>query len=244
MIVTTEAVVLRSRKQGDTSRIVTLYTKDFGLVNVIAKGAREMRSPFSSSLQLFNHISVVFYKKENRDLYLLSKADTLAKTSGIQESLEQLTAASKIAELVQSCMHDEQGDAKLFDLIVAALRHVADDPPHRAAAIALYFYYHFAAHEGFAMKLPPVSHQDERYILNIQTGEIFPSNSSSHSSDDRFILLSGRALGVLLSFSRNAIPGGSVASDAAVTDEVEAVLAKYLRAHIETFKKVKSSLNH
>ncbi len=235
MIVTTESIVLRTRKQGDSSRIVTLYTKDFGKLNVIAKGAREMRSPFASALQLFNHLSVVFYKKENRDLYLLSKAETVTKMTGIQLSMEQLTAASKIVDLVQRTMHDEQPDAKLFELLVKSLHHIAEDPPQLAPVVASYFFYHFAAHEGFAIQLPEEMEGD-RFILNIQTGEIFEANLSAGSVDHRLVLVSAKALVVLRTFGRNAIPTGPTAMDLVVTDEVATILDKFLRVHIDTFR--------
>ena len=77
MLVTTEAIVLRSRKQGDTSKIVSLYTRDYGFVDVIAKGAREMKSKFGSALEPFTLSKVTFYKKEGRDLYLLANAEVI-----------------------------------------------------------------------------------------------------------------------------------------------------------------------
>ncbi|MBI5464877.1 MAG: recombination protein O N-terminal domain-containing protein, partial [Ignavibacteriales bacterium] len=40
MIVKTDAVVIKSMKYSDTSKIVALYTKEFGKLSVIAKGAR------------------------------------------------------------------------------------------------------------------------------------------------------------------------------------------------------------
>lgn len=235
MIITTEAIVLRARTQGDTSRIVTLYTREFGMVNVIAKGAREMRSPFTSSLQLFNYISAVLYKKENRDLHLLSKAEPLAKISGIQQSLEQLAAASKIAEIVLRSIRGEQQDVKLFELLVSTLQQIAESPAAKAPMLAIYFCYHFAALEGFALQLPAASVQG-KYVLDINSGEIKNVGAaSSHPSDYRFVLLSARAVDVLASFDEGGLTY-LPSADAIVTDELESVLEKYLRAHIESLR--------
>lgn len=238
MIVTTEAVVLRVRKQGDSSLIVTLYTKEFGKLNIIAKGARQMKSPFRAVLQLFNHISVVFYKKEHRDLYVLAKAEMVAQFNSIAESLEQLTAASKVSELIQRAMHDEHSDTKLFELLLATLQHIAKDPPARAALIASYFYFHFASHEGFGLQLP-LEEDSDRYILNISSGEIFTGAMSRGTVDDRFTVVSPLAIGVFRSFSRKAIPGGPVALDMNVAEEVDRILGGFLRAHIESYRKTK-----
>ena len=61
MIVKTEAIVLRGRKQGDTSKLATLYTRDFGKIDVIAKGAREQKSKFGGALEMFARSTVVLY---------------------------------------------------------------------------------------------------------------------------------------------------------------------------------------
>ena len=63
MIVSTDAIVLRSMKYGETSKIVTLYSKKFGKIKVIAKGARSAKSKFGASLEPMMHSSVIFYKK-------------------------------------------------------------------------------------------------------------------------------------------------------------------------------------
>ena len=100
MLAATEAIVLRSRKQGDTSKIVALYTSGYGLVDVIAKGAREMKSKFGSSLEPFTCSKVSFYKKEGRDLYLLSGAETVLPFRNLRSDLDHIEAATKVVELL------------------------------------------------------------------------------------------------------------------------------------------------
>ncbi|MBK6759746.1 MAG: DNA repair protein RecO [Ignavibacteria bacterium] len=53
MIVSSEAIVLHSRRFGDSSRIVTLYSAELGKVTVVAKGARTMKSSFGAALEPF-----------------------------------------------------------------------------------------------------------------------------------------------------------------------------------------------
>ena len=83
MLVTTEAIVLRSRKHGETSKIVTLYSREYGKVDVIAKGARDIKSKFGGALEAFAESRIVFYKKDKPEaaLYLLSKAEPIRSNS-------------------------------------------------------------------------------------------------------------------------------------------------------------------
>ena len=77
-IVQTDALVLRSHRLGETSLIVTLFTRDFGLMRCVAKGARGGKSRFGAALEPGVSIAAVVYRKLTRDLQLLSKADIVA----------------------------------------------------------------------------------------------------------------------------------------------------------------------
>src|SRR6202008_4269983 len=50
------AVVLRQHKLGEADRIVTMLTRDHGLVRAVAKGVRRTRSKFGARLEPFGHI--------------------------------------------------------------------------------------------------------------------------------------------------------------------------------------------
>src|SRR5437867_8218590 len=79
-IVTGEGIVLKTHALGETSRIVVVYTREHGLVKLVAKGARKTPSRFGFALEPLTRGRYVFYFKPDRDLHLLSQADTLAPT--------------------------------------------------------------------------------------------------------------------------------------------------------------------
>ncbi|MFI5201637.1 MAG: DNA repair protein RecO [Candidatus Kapaibacterium sp.] len=150
MIVTSEAIILRARKQGETSKIVTLYTREYGKLAVIAKGAREMKSKFGGALEMFARSSVIFYKREKHDaLNLLSKAETLDSNAGILRSLKKMEAAMAIVELMLHAMHDEEANSELFDLLASAFHTIAQSEEDAAPLIQLRFYLEFAVKMGF-----------------------------------------------------------------------------------------------
>ncbi len=62
------AVVLRQHKLGEADRIVTLLTRDHGLVRAVAKGVRRTRSKFGSRLEPFAHIDVQLHPGRNLDI--------------------------------------------------------------------------------------------------------------------------------------------------------------------------------
>ncbi len=154
MIVTTEAIVLRARKQGETSKIVTLYTREYGKLNAIAKGARELKSKFGGALEMFTHVSAVIYKREKADaLNLLSKAETISGNRGIIRSLKKMEPATEIVELLLHAMHDEEANSDLFSHLEEAFQAISNAPEAQAPFLAFGFYLAFARAMGFEIDL-------------------------------------------------------------------------------------------
>lgn len=123
-----EAVVTRSLRLGETSKIVWLYTKDFGRVKVVAKGARSAKNRFGSSLELFTHCSVVFYQKDRRDLQLLSESDTLRHFSVLETDVARFAFASACIELLNTMIVGEDANPPLFQLLLDTLRSFEECP--------------------------------------------------------------------------------------------------------------------
>jgi DNA repair protein RecO (recombination protein O) len=191
MLVTTDAIILHSRKQGDTSKIVTLYTRAFGKTSVIAKGARDTKSKFGGSLETFALSTVVFYKKPHRELYLLSKAELQRSRSRLMGSLEQLEAAARVAELIKDAMHDEETNEELFELLNLTLDTLAESTREdEVAGIVFGFYLRFAAINGYGIQeiLEEVTEAEgseaegsqfvDQLSFNLQTGEVLTSGVS------------------------------------------------------------------
>lgn len=169
MIVTTEAIVLRSRKQGDTSKITTLYTEQFGKVDVIAKGARELKSKFGGALEMFAHINAVFYKKDKPGLYLLSKSDTIHSNAKILNSLEKIEVATAIIELIIKAMHDEEENNEVYKLLTGTLLALAHSESEEAASsFLIYFYLNFAHIMGYRLQLHEADSEREQGELNFE----------------------------------------------------------------------------
>jgi DNA repair protein RecO len=139
-------------KHGETSKIVTLYTRAYGKVNVIAKGARDMKSKFGGALEMFARLNAVFYKKERAEagLYLLSKADLVDAHRGIVSDLDRIEAATAVCELVLRAIHDEEEHPEIFDLLALTLAEISKGATP-ASLLQFEFYLEFLKTMGFEM---------------------------------------------------------------------------------------------
>ena len=138
MIVTTEAVVLSKMKYRDTSKILRLYTREFGKMSVIAKGARDTKSKFRSALEPMNYVSAVIYKNDNRELQLLSQCDVVKSFHHLSEDMEKMFAAMTALELVDVIAHDEERNETLFQLLLNHIDTV--NSATKSTIVALYYF--------------------------------------------------------------------------------------------------------
>ncbi|MGA2297757.1 MAG: DNA repair protein RecO [FCB group bacterium] len=118
MIVTTEAVVLKSRKYGDSSKIVSLFSKDEGKISIIAKGARQTKNKFGSSLNPLSYCSVQYYKKPQQELHTLSKAELIKPWNRLTESYEHLSCGLAILESLSLTIHENENNEELFAALI------------------------------------------------------------------------------------------------------------------------------
>ena len=73
------AIVLRTVEFSETSLMVTLFTREFGKIGALAKGARRLKEPFESALDLWTHCRIVFLHKSSEALDLLTEAKLLRR---------------------------------------------------------------------------------------------------------------------------------------------------------------------
>ncbi len=48
-----EGIIIRTTDYGETNKVVTIFTKEFGKLGVMARGAKKPKSRLSSASQLF-----------------------------------------------------------------------------------------------------------------------------------------------------------------------------------------------
>jgi DNA repair protein RecO (recombination protein O) len=121
----THAIVLRTRKVRESSKIVVFFSKKCGRLSAIAKGSLKPKSKFGSSLELFTRCSIILYKKENRELHTLSHSDTLESYQGIKDDVFKLAYASVATEMVERLMPVEEPNEALYGLLASVLKEIS-----------------------------------------------------------------------------------------------------------------------
>ena len=115
----TTAIVLHSMDYGESDRIITFFTSDFGKLKGIAKGARRSKKIFPNALEPFSCSHIIFSQKEKeRDtLVLIENCDVLDHHPNIREDLDKTLIASYLIELTDKFTKEGKKDDELFQLL-------------------------------------------------------------------------------------------------------------------------------
>ena len=117
----TDAIVIRVVDFSETSCVVTLFSRDFGKIASLAKGARRPKGPFDSALDLLTVCRIVFLHKSSDALDLLTEAKMVRRFRSAATSLPHLYAAYYIAELLDVLTDDGDPHEELFEAALHAI---------------------------------------------------------------------------------------------------------------------------
>ncbi|MBN1291077.1 MAG: DNA repair protein RecO [Candidatus Latescibacteria bacterium] len=117
----TRAVVTKTMRMSNSSKLVSLITEKYGLVKVMAKGARRPQSKFGASLEPVTLIDTIYYDKGSRDIQTLTSAEIEKSYLNIKDDLKMLSVASCMVEIAQFHTAEEDVSAGTFRLVVESL---------------------------------------------------------------------------------------------------------------------------
>lgn len=117
------AVVLRHADWGEADRLLTLYTRDQGMVRALAKGARKVTSRKAGHLQPFTQITVQLAK--GRDLLIITQVETVNAFLPLHDDLVKTGYAAYVVELLLRFSYEEEGaNPSVFRLLVDTLGRI------------------------------------------------------------------------------------------------------------------------
>lgn len=119
------AIVVRGTDWSETSRIVTLFTREFGKIRALAKGGRRLKSSFETALDLLTVCEIVFIRKSHGGLDLLTEAIVSERFPAMRTDLKTLYAGYYVAELLSDGTQDYDPHPELYDSACEVLRDLS-----------------------------------------------------------------------------------------------------------------------
>ena len=115
------AVVLRTSDFGESDRLVVFFTRDFGKLRAVAKGAKRSRKRGLGALQIFSHLRVEVVEGGRSPIPRIETADLLHPFYGMAADPVALGYGGYLVELVNGFSQELEPHPPVFDLLVAFL---------------------------------------------------------------------------------------------------------------------------
>lgn len=116
-----DAIILDSIRWKDTSKIVTMFSREYGIIKVIARGVYRNKSTFAGKLESLNRVEIVINSSSSRSLQILTEVDVIDSYNAIRPDLQRLPYALAILELIRQTIRESHVDTIFYDFIIVLL---------------------------------------------------------------------------------------------------------------------------
>lgn len=117
-----EGIVLRTTDYGETNKIVTLYTREWGKIGVMARGAKKPKSRLSAITQPFTY--GFFLLQNGRGLGNMQQGEIITPLRAIKEDIFLTAYASYVVELTDKSTDEKKTNPFIFELLYQTLTYL------------------------------------------------------------------------------------------------------------------------
>lgn len=120
----THGFILSSRNKGEANKMLTVYTREMGLVRAMVQGVRLGKSKLRFALQDFSYANVDFVR--GKDIWRVTSAKNITSFPYARNSGRSLLMIARVSSLLERLCDGEESNEKIFDDFVQAL-YLLDD---------------------------------------------------------------------------------------------------------------------
>ncbi|MDF2568142.1 MAG: repair protein RecO [Oscillospiraceae bacterium] len=173
MVIKTNGVVIKQRNIGEQDKIITILTKDLGVIEASARGAKSMKSKILSGTQMLCFADFALYK--GRSGYIVNSAEIIESFYDLRLDVEKVSLATYFCEILNFITFAEN-DAHLYLRLLLNTLHLLCANKRSHVLLKLVFEFKLMCISGFQPELSECSEcgdpSGERYYFFPQEGKI------------------------------------------------------------------------
>ena len=125
MIERIEGIIIKEASYSETSKLITLITKEHGVINLLAKGAKTLKSPLRSTTTklTYGYFNIIY--KENK-LSTLKEVDIINYYKNIKKDINKVSYATYILELVEQVIK-QTNNQEVFENLISSLKKIEEN---------------------------------------------------------------------------------------------------------------------
>lgn len=112
---TVQGIILKRKNVGEADRILTVFTREMGKMQVKAKGVRKIASKRASHIEPLNKTILTLYK--GTGMPMLTEATAVQVFDEVKADLGKVGLAYHICELVDGLCPENQESSAIFSLL-------------------------------------------------------------------------------------------------------------------------------
>lgn len=125
MLEKVEGIILKVTPYGETSRIINVYTKEYGIIGILCKGAMGIKSKLRGVTEVFTYgIFDIYYKKDK--LSTLVTVDIINPFKNIRSDILKISYSSYLADLVSQVLK-QTNESKIYDDFINSLLKIEEN---------------------------------------------------------------------------------------------------------------------
>ncbi len=124
MLIRTEGIVIKAFDYGEGSKIITLFTKNYGKISIYAKGAKKTKSRLNILTQVFCYGEYIYYLGNKSSMGTLNQGDVEEHFADIYKDITKTSYAAYLIELVDKLTEIKQPNQYLFEQLLSSLEHI------------------------------------------------------------------------------------------------------------------------
>jgi len=120
-----DAIILSRKNYGEADRIITVFTRQYGKLHLLAKGVRKTASRRGPHLEIFSRVQFLIRRGSGMDT--ISDVDPIDVFEHIRTDLSRVGVAFFYCELIIKLLADGQDHTDVYDLCIDALESLNTD---------------------------------------------------------------------------------------------------------------------
>ncbi|MDI6883084.1 MAG: DNA repair protein RecO [Patescibacteria group bacterium] len=111
----TQGIFLKKEERGETDRLFTIFSKDYGKLEILGRAIRKITSKLRSGAELFYLSEIEFV--QGKTYKVLTDAILIEKFKDLRENPEKLEIAYRITDTLDSLTGSEERDDKIWEIL-------------------------------------------------------------------------------------------------------------------------------
>ena len=125
MITKVEGIIISETPYGDTSKIINVFTKEYGIIGIMCKGVKSLKSRLRALTMKFTYGFFYIYYKENK-LSLLKDVDVIIDLKNLKQDIILISYLNYVTEL-STQVYKQNHSKEIYNLYIAIVKKMNDN---------------------------------------------------------------------------------------------------------------------